>query len=156
MKTNYRALCIELLDCLGKADWPCRYKTVFQQWVDYARVALSEPELPETLDEIRAMLRQSDQAPCTQRQTMVNYENMSHEAKVVFVTADLFGDGGKEYNASFAAIILRTITDLIVPEHRENHPNTLDERYRKISAFNLRNQLLAIAAELSPTKQEED
>jgi hypothetical protein len=43
---------------------------------------------------------------------------------------------------------LRAATDQVVPEHREHYPNTLDERYRKISAFDLRNQLFAIAAEL--------
>jgi hypothetical protein len=46
------------------------------------------------------------------------------------------------------AAALRTAADQVVPEHREHYPNTLDERYRKISAFDLRNQLFAIAAEL--------
>ncbi len=46
------------------------------------------------------------------------------------------------------AAALRAAADQVVPEHREHYPNTLDERYRKISAFDLRNQLLAIAAEL--------
>ena len=41
--TDYRALCVELTDCLEKADWPCRYKIVFQQWVDNAHAALAEP-----------------------------------------------------------------------------------------------------------------
>ena len=48
---------------------------------------------------------------------------------------------------ALAAAIL-VIADLVVPEHREHHPNTLDEKYRKISAFDIRNQLLAITAEL--------
>lgn len=44
MTENGRALCIELLDCLEKADWPCRYKIVFQQWVDRAYSYLSQPD----------------------------------------------------------------------------------------------------------------
>ena len=46
------------------------------------------------------------------------------------------------------AAALRAVADQVVPEHREHYPNTLDERYRKISAFDLRNQFLAIATEL--------
>jgi hypothetical protein len=46
------------------------------------------------------------------------------------------------------AAALRAAADQVVPEHREHYPNTLDERYRKVSVFDLRNQFLAIAAEL--------
>ena len=42
--TDFRALCVELTDCLEKADWPHRYKVVFQQWTDIAHAALAEPE----------------------------------------------------------------------------------------------------------------
>lgn len=42
--TDFRALCVELTDCLEKADWPPRYKVVFQQWTDIAHAALVEPE----------------------------------------------------------------------------------------------------------------
>jgi hypothetical protein len=42
--TDFRALCVELTDCLEKADWPHRYKVVFQQWTDIARAALAEPQ----------------------------------------------------------------------------------------------------------------
>jgi hypothetical protein len=41
---DYRALCIELLDCLEKADWPHRYRGLFAQWVQIAHTALSEPK----------------------------------------------------------------------------------------------------------------
>jgi hypothetical protein len=41
--TDFRALSFELLDCLEKADWPPRYRVVFQQWVDIASAALAEP-----------------------------------------------------------------------------------------------------------------
>ena len=47
MTADFRALCVELLDCLEKADWPPRYKVVFQQWADIARTALAEPEPEE-------------------------------------------------------------------------------------------------------------
>ena len=43
---------------------------------------------------------------------------------------------------------LRAAADQAVPEYREHYPATLDERYRKVSAFDVRNRLLAIAAEL--------
>ena len=46
MTTDFRALCVELTDCLEKADWPHRYKVVFQQWTDVARAALAEPDGP--------------------------------------------------------------------------------------------------------------
>jgi hypothetical protein len=46
------------------------------------------------------------------------------------------------------AAALRAAADQVVPEHRENYPNTLDERHRKMSVFDIRNRILAIAAEL--------
>jgi hypothetical protein len=51
MTTDFRALCVELTDCLEKADWPHRYKVVFQQWTDIAHAALAEPEGEEPTDE---------------------------------------------------------------------------------------------------------
>lgn len=42
--TDFRALCVELTDCLEKADWPHRYRPVFEQWIYIARKALAEPE----------------------------------------------------------------------------------------------------------------
>lgn len=41
--TNYRHLCIELLDCLEKADWPVRYRALCLQWIDIAHASLVEP-----------------------------------------------------------------------------------------------------------------
>lgn len=49
--TDFRALCVELTDCLEKADWPHRYKVVFQQWTDIARAALAEPDGPTVSDD---------------------------------------------------------------------------------------------------------
>jgi hypothetical protein len=46
------------------------------------------------------------------------------------------------------AAALRAAVDQLVPEHREHYPATLDERHRKVSAFDVRNKFLAIAAEL--------
>ncbi|NBV62774.1 MAG: hypothetical protein EBR73_17275, partial [Rhodobacteraceae bacterium] len=59
MTTDFRALCVELTDCLEKADWPNRYKVVFQQWTYIARKALAEPE-PEgpTDEEIMGLMSQ--------------------------------------------------------------------------------------------------
>ena len=48
--TDFRALCVELTDCLEKADWPHRYKAVFQQWTDIAHAALAEPDGPAVSD----------------------------------------------------------------------------------------------------------
>ena len=42
--TDFRALCVELTDCLEKSDWPRQYKPVFEQWIYIARKALAEPE----------------------------------------------------------------------------------------------------------------
>lgn len=44
MTTDFRALCVELTDCLEKADWPYKQKHVFEQWIYIARKALTEPE----------------------------------------------------------------------------------------------------------------
>ncbi len=49
--TDFRALCVELTDCLEKADWPHRYKNVFQQWIDIARAALAESDGPAVSDD---------------------------------------------------------------------------------------------------------
>ena len=46
------------------------------------------------------------------------------------------------------AAALRAAVDQVVPEHREHYPVTLDERHRKMSVFDVRNQFLAIAGEL--------
>ena len=51
MTTDFRALCVELTDCLEKADWPHRYKVVFQQWMDIAHAALAEPDGPAVSDD---------------------------------------------------------------------------------------------------------
>jgi len=56
------------------------------------------------------------------------------------------GVPGPQFNAIAAAI--RAAADQVVPEHREHYPATLDERYRKVSAFDVRNKFLAIATEL--------
>jgi hypothetical protein len=60
-------------------------------------------------------------------------------------------DFREDFTPANIAAALRAVADQVVPEHREHCPNTLDERYRKISAFDLRNQFLAIAAELDNT-----
>jgi hypothetical protein len=52
------------------------------------------------------------------------------------------------FHPAQAAAIIRAAADQVVPEHREHYPNTLDERYRKVSVFDIRNQFLAIASEL--------
>ncbi len=52
-----------------------------------------------------------------------------------------------DYGDKLAAA-LRAMVDQVAPEHRENYPATLDERYRKLSVFELRNRILAIATEL--------
>jgi hypothetical protein len=60
---------------------------------------------------------------------------------------------GWDYGRDLAAA-LRAAVDQAVPEHREHYPNTLDERYRKVSVFDIRNQFLAIAAQLDSTSQQ--
>lgn len=50
MTADFRALCVELTDCLEKADWPLRHRYVFRQWIDIARAALAgEPAVPEVV-----------------------------------------------------------------------------------------------------------
>ena len=42
--TDFRALCAELADCLEKANWPLRHKTLFEICLDTARAPLAQPE----------------------------------------------------------------------------------------------------------------
>ena len=50
MTADFRALCVELTDCLEKADWPLRHRYVFRQWIDIARAALADgPAVPSAL-----------------------------------------------------------------------------------------------------------
>jgi hypothetical protein len=42
--TDFRALCAELADCLEKANWPLRHKTLFEICLDTARASLAQPE----------------------------------------------------------------------------------------------------------------
>ncbi len=51
MTADFRALCVELTDCLEKADWPHKQKHVFEQWLYIARKALTEPEPEGPTDE---------------------------------------------------------------------------------------------------------
>lgn len=60
--TDFRALCIELTDCLEKADWPLRYRYVFRQWVDIARAALAdEPAVPDGREPASVAGKSSDE-----------------------------------------------------------------------------------------------
>jgi hypothetical protein len=49
--TDFRTLCAELVDCLEKANWPLRHKTVFGICLDDARAALTQPEPQGPTDE---------------------------------------------------------------------------------------------------------
>ena len=49
--TDFRTLCAELVDCLEKANWPLRHKTVFGICLDNARAALAQPEPQGPTDE---------------------------------------------------------------------------------------------------------
>ena len=61
--TDFRALCVELTDCLEKSDWPHQYKPVFEQWIYIARKALAEPEPEGPTDE--ELLKLTEDWPCT-------------------------------------------------------------------------------------------
>ena len=55
---DFRKLCADLLDCLEKANWPLRHKTIFELCVDSARAALSTPPPEPVADqEIAAALQ---------------------------------------------------------------------------------------------------
>ena len=49
--TDFRALCAELADCLEKATWPLRHKTIFEICLADARAALAQPEPQGPTDE---------------------------------------------------------------------------------------------------------
>jgi hypothetical protein len=49
--TDFRALCAELADCLEKANWPLRHKTLFEICLDTARASLAQPEPQGPSDE---------------------------------------------------------------------------------------------------------
>lgn len=41
---RFRNLSIELLDCLEKADWPPKYKDLFEKWTRIARREIAAAE----------------------------------------------------------------------------------------------------------------
>jgi hypothetical protein len=49
--TDFRTLCAELVDCLEKANWPLRHKTLFEICLADARAALAQPEPQGPTDE---------------------------------------------------------------------------------------------------------
>lgn len=51
MTDTFRALCAELVDCLEKANWPLRHKTLFEICLADARAALAQPEPVGPTDE---------------------------------------------------------------------------------------------------------
>jgi hypothetical protein len=52
---------------------------------------------------------------------------------------------------TIAAAALRAAVDAVVPEYREHSIHCLDERHRKVSAFNIRDAFLSIINELEET-----
>ncbi len=66
--TDFRALCVELTDCLEKSDWPHQYKPVFEQWIYIARKALAEPEPEGPTDQELAKLYRKSYYKCENRQ----------------------------------------------------------------------------------------
>jgi hypothetical protein len=65
-----------------------------------------------------------------------------------FNRVGLYNEPTFETDRKALAAALCAALNQVVPEHREHHPATLDERHRKVSAFSVRDQFLAIAAEL--------
>jgi len=55
---------------------------------------------------------------------------------------------GQPAHRKVLAVAIRAALDVTLPEFREHHPITPDERYRKVSAFDIRNRFLSLAAEL--------
>ena len=75
----------------------------------------------------------------------MDYAAMSPKAKTIFATADLFGEGGKRYNAEFAAIILRSAAGILREAYaNEQYPDHPDDF------------LFDIANELDPPTSEGD
>ena len=75
----------------------------------------------------------------------MNYETLSPEAQTIFTVADLFGDGGKRYNAEFAATILRSAAGVLRNAYaNEEYPDHPDDF------------LFGLADELDPPTFQED
>ena len=75
----------------------------------------------------------------------MDYSAISPEAQTIFAAADLFGDGGKRYNAEFAALILRSAAEVLSNAYaNELYPDHPDDFLRDI------------AAELDPLTSEEN
>lgn len=45
-------------------------------------------------------------------------------------------------------VAIEAALNKVVPEYREHYPETLDERYRSVSAFEVRNRFLSIVEQL--------
>ena len=66
--------------------------------------------------------------------TELFFWRLSPQAQRVFITADLFGEGGKSFNAEFAALILDAASELL---------------YRDWHGFECRDHLRKLAEELN-------
>lgn len=70
---------VELIDCLKKADWPHRYKVVFQQWMDIAHAALAEPEGEGPTDEqLNDISARRPKPPSLAEQALEVFEALIH------------------------------------------------------------------------------
>lgn len=60
-------------------------------------------------------------------------KKLSEDAYSVFITADLFGDGGKVYNAGFAAQILETAAHIISSQEDRNKLTSISNELRSLA-----------------------
>ena len=70
---------------------------------------------------------------------------LSPEAQAVLDATDYPEDWATRTRVAGA---IRELLEQVLPEYRPHYPSTLDERYRKVDAWVIRDQVLAIVAQL--------
>ena len=54
----------------------------------------------------------------------------------------------EKHAGKIAAAAIRELLEQVLPEYRPHYPSTLDERYRKVDAWVIRDRVFAIVAQL--------
>ena len=73
---------------------------------------------------------------------------LSPEAQAVLGAVDALYEEDIPHDYRIMAAAIRELLEQVLPEYRPHYPSTLDERYRKVDAWVIRDQVLAIVAQL--------
>ena len=73
---------------------------------------------------------------------------LSPETQAVLGAVDTLYEEDIPHDYRIMAAAISELLEQVLPEHRPHYPLTLDERYRNVSVSVIRDQVLAIVAQL--------